>query len=165
MRPDFLARFWSKVDQRGPDDCWPWTGARSAKGYGRIGVTIDGRKAGIIASRFSFLIYYGPLPPGMMACHTCDNPPCVNPAHLFAGTAQTNAQDMVAKGRFRPAAPGRRNPRPYAPAGKLSFADARLIRELHAEGQTQYMLAVQFGVSQPSISKVIRGETWRESAA
>jgi hypothetical protein len=157
QQPDFLDRFWSKVDRRGPDDCWEWTGARAAKGYGRMATHTKGRQAAIGAHRFSYLIHFGPIPPGLFACHTCDNPPCVNPAHLWAGTVQENADDMMAKGRWRP---GVHPPQPYRPHGKLS-ARVGAIRTEYFAGDTQVQLAERYHVSQVSVSKIVRGETYR----
>ncbi len=94
---DFLARFWQKVDVRGPEDCWLWTGARHYKGYGEF-VVLPRRK--MKASQVSWILANAAdIPPGLLACHSCDNPPCVNPAHLFLGTNHENILDSVAKGR------------------------------------------------------------------
>lgn len=90
-------RFWSKVDRRGADQCWPWTGARDARGYGSI--HHDGRRRR--ATQVSWSLANGEaFPEGKCACHTCDNPPCVNPAHLWPGTVRENALDAKAKGRL-----------------------------------------------------------------
>lgn len=89
-------RFWSKVHTRGPDDCWEWTGCRLPAGYGKIGVR--GRTE--YATRVLWQMMHGPIPDGLYVCHHCDNPPCVNPAHLFLGTGKDNARDSARKGRL-----------------------------------------------------------------
>lgn len=91
------SRFWAKVDQRSADECWEWTAYRNDKGYGRIGRT--GGKAHFLAPRVSWTIAFGDIPDGLIVCHHCDNPPCVNPAHLFLGTHKDNADDRETKGR------------------------------------------------------------------
>jgi hypothetical protein len=97
MKPGFYERFWSRVDQSaGLFGCWPWLGYRDENGYGRVDAF--GRRR-TTASRVAFELSGGVIPDGMVACHTCDNPPCCNPAHIFAGTYADNTADMVAKGR------------------------------------------------------------------
>jgi hypothetical protein len=89
-------RFAEKVDVRGPDECWPWTGS-AVRGYGMISHNGRNRRATHVAWELST---GGPVPDGKMMCHTCDNPRCVNPAHLFPGTMSDNIKDAVAKGRI-----------------------------------------------------------------
>lgn len=89
--PTLEQRIWTKIDRRGPDDCWEWTGARDENGYGRI--RHEGEKAR--AHRLVYEITHGPLPEDLFIRHRCDNPPCVNPAHLEPGTHQDNMDDTV----------------------------------------------------------------------
>lgn len=87
-----LIEFESKFRRGQPDECWEWDGCRNGKGYGQFCNTR--------AHRFSYMVYVGKIPDGLFVCHHCDNPPCVNPAHLYAGTAKDNVRDCIARGRF-----------------------------------------------------------------
>ena len=94
---DPVDRFWPKVDIKSETECWNWTGARSPLGYGRF--SVDRNESVWVASRYSWFIHNGPIPKGMYICHKCDNPPCVNPNHLFLGTQSDNIKDAYRKGR------------------------------------------------------------------
>ncbi len=91
-----IRRFWKKVAKGSPEECWPWTAYCNPMGYGKI----SWRGKPRIASRVSMEIAGFDIPDDLHVCHTCDNPPCVNPAHLFVGTRSDNMQDSIAKGRF-----------------------------------------------------------------
>jgi hypothetical protein len=92
-----VTRFWNKVERRGQYECWPWIGARGNNGRGQL--WINGRKWP--APRIAWWIEHGTPPPEhLLVCHTCDNPPCVNPAHLWLGTKKDNAVDAANKGRI-----------------------------------------------------------------
>jgi len=87
--------FWAYVKPGSPDECWEWQGCRQPSGYGIV--SFDTKQT--LAHRVSYLLHYGVEPGDHFVCHTCDNPPCVNPAHLFIGTHTDNVRDMVAKDR------------------------------------------------------------------
>jgi hypothetical protein len=95
--PPVEARFWSKVDRRGPNECWPWMASvrRKDEGYGAF--WLDQRHQP--SNRVAWTLTNGDIPEGMVVCHKCDNPPCCNPAHFFIGTRAENDEDRIAKGR------------------------------------------------------------------
>ena len=99
MRPrvPVSERFFSFVSVGSADACWPWTGRKFENGYGQFKLGSKCRKA----SRVSWELHNGPIPEGKYVLHRCDNPPCVNPTHLFLGTHKENMSDMVAKGRHK----------------------------------------------------------------
>lgn len=148
--------FWRRVDQSG--DCWVWTGTSLDAGYGRIGW----RGEKVIASRLAYELTVGPIPDGMWVLHRCDNPPCVNPEHLFLGTRQDNIDDMVAKGRQRSgghATAADRNAR-----AKLTWEKVREIRRRYIPRRVSLArLAREFGVSPDTVHAVVRGDSWRDS--
>lgn len=98
-RKSLADRFWAKVDkgaELAPGGCWLWIGSTERHGYGQISV---GAKHLARAHRISYELNIGAIPSGMVVCHRCDLPVCVNPAHLFIGTLSDNSRDMISKGR------------------------------------------------------------------
>lgn len=142
-------RFRSRVERRGVDDCWPWTGARDRDGYGVISDDAPSTKQ-LRAHRVAWALVNGPVPDGVGVLHRCDSPPCCNAAHLFLGSTQENTADRVQKGRSSRAS---RNAR-------LTVADVRAIRDCSAMGDRQGDIARRFGVTQTAISQILTGKTW-----
>lgn len=92
-RPNTPDDFWRRVLKT--DGCWLWTGCRDKRGYGKT--SIHGKT--VIAHRLAWILTFGEIASGQFICHRCDNPPCVNPEHLFSGTPKANMEDMVKKSR------------------------------------------------------------------
>lgn len=166
MTPVRLTRFWSHVDKSGgPDACWTWTGSCDPRtGYGRI------RIGGLayVASRISWLIATGASAGPLYACHRCDNPPCVNPRHLFAGTTADNMKDKVSKGRQSRGPKHAAAIRPMRgethPRAKLTSVQVAEIRERYASGGvTHRSLAAEYGLNHANIGEIIRGRHWKET--
>lgn len=148
-------RFWDKVAiPESPESCWLWTGGLNYgdHGYGVFGLA--DRSVG--AHRFSWELHFGPIPEELWVLHSCDNPPCVSPFHLFLGTNSDNCRDSVRKGRW-----GDR--RAKVRGHKLTIEQVRQIKETllgeHWRGQDAD-LASQWGVSRILISQIRRGKTW-----
>jgi len=165
------ARFWEKVDKNGsipahvPDlgRCWMWQGSKDSSGYG--GIRARGKRGRLYkAHRVSWSMHNGALADSKIVRHLCDNPGCVNPAHLAAGTQRDNILDAVRKGRMVSQAHPellRRGER--HPSAKLLAVEVAEIRELYTAGWRQAVLARRFGVTQAAISALLNGLTWRSS--
>lgn len=146
-------RFWRYVDVS--DGCWRWTGNGDLRGYGRIGA--GGKSGGfILAHRLSYQMHKGQIPDGMVVMHECDNPSCVNPAHLRAGTASENIRDSFAKGRKVCVPPLHRGEDQH-----LAKLDDNKVRVIRASKKTNSELAREFGVSLCSIARARARMTWR----
>jgi len=169
-------RFWSKVRVLGPDDCWEWQAYRNPHGYGTIGTGgRDGTMA--LAHRVAYELTYGVIPSSAPhICHHCDNPPCCNPKHLFAGTHSDNMRDCVAKDRHvgsvcpeRLAHGARNGSRTHPekrlrgdqhPVARLRAADIPIIRSV-AHHSSVSAIARRFDVGRTTINNVLNGNTWR----
>lgn len=149
----FKERFWSKVDQRGPDECWPWTAYCKPSGYGQF-VLRKGRF--VTASRIALGLTIGrPIEANEVACHKCDNPPCCNPSHLLIGTQSDNAYDCVSKGRANRA----RGEATFS--SKLTEADVIAIRAEGFVWGNDQRWAKRLGVSSNTIRSARLGRHWK----
>lgn len=154
LTPPLIARFWEKVEKNGPipahcpelGPCWVWMAARIKLGsYGLL--------SKLLAHRLSWVIHYGSIPDGLFVCHHCDNPPCVNPAHLFLGTRSDNMLDAFNKGRL----PDHRGT--SHGQAKLTEAQVRTIRA--TDGVPYTTLATMFSVHHSTIHYIKSRKTWR----
>lgn len=130
--------------------CWEWVGPRNIGGYGSVPRTRHGTG---VAHRVAWEREHGPIPDGMLVCHSCDNPPCVNPSHLFLGTHRDNTNDKIAKGRQARGETHR--------AAVLRNAQVLEIRFRAAWGQPNWAIAAWVGVSEANTSRVVRRKIWR----
>lgn len=153
-----VARFWEKVDRQGINECWEWQAYRNADGYGHLGKVSDDLGTQL-AHRISWCIHLGEIPLGWMVLHRCDNPPCVNPIHLFLGNGKLNMLDCVSKGRLgdnSDLVSGERNG-----MAKLTEDDVREMRRLHLEqGLSGYRLAKKFGVHKQHAYDILARRYW-----
>lgn len=157
-----LVKFWAGTKGGDENECWPWQRATDGKGYGKIGHC----DRLFQAHRIAYELFVGPIPADLLVCHKCDNPPCVNPRHLFLGTYLDNIRDMWIKGRQSP--PPRNNILPPIHRGqdhskaKLTAAQITEIKSRPSIRGNRIQLAVEFGVTPACISKIVLGRTWRQ---
>lgn len=144
LTPIELARFWGNVDVGQAFECWPWKGRKNGKGYGRW--------RDEMAHRVSFRLVNGPITEEELARHSCDNPPCCNPAHLLKGSAWDNSNDAVQRGRT---ARGERHPKTI-----LTAASVDIIRK-NPEKLTGRALGLKFGVASSTISYIRNRRSWK----
>lgn len=153
-------RFEAKV-RRDDDGCWRWTACLNGKGYGKIGVKVDGQERTMQAQRVAYLLAHGELPDDRNICHSCDHPECVRPDHLFPGTQVQNLDDMTEKGRRRfRAHSGEANGR-----AKLSREQVAVIRQRLATGEVRAALAREFGVDWSTVARIGNGKRWKGTEA
>lgn len=149
-------RFWPKVDHRGDDECWPWVGGK-CRGYGNVW---DGEKR--IGAHRASLILAGRDPGELDVLHGCNNPCCVNPKHLRAGSAKENMQDAIRAGTF--VFPPRKVGED-ANSAVLREEDVKEIRWLSANGEhTRTKISEMFGVSRATIRNCVNRTTWAHVA-
>lgn len=142
-------RFYAKFLPRPSTGCWIWTGSRS-QGYGVIRQAHYGKARN--AHRVSWELHCGPIPAGLFVCHKCDVRSCVNPDHLFLGTQRENMLDMHGKGR---AARGEESH--YS---RITEEQVHQARAMLKDGMLQREVAEKIGLTQTSVSRIKRGESW-----
>ena len=131
--------------------CLLYRGQLDKDGYGRVGSGVGGTHAR--THRLSYIHFKGPIPNGMYVCHTCDTPSCVNPDHLFLGTALDNNRDRDYKGRGADITEGKN------PQSKLSDTQVQNIHQLFKDGNTMTAIAAIFGIGMQNVSLIVRGIT------
>ena len=142
-------RFWEKVNiPNNAGECWVWNGGKMRGGYG--GVNACGKTSQ--AHRVSYELHYGTIPEGFMVLHKCDNPPCVNPHHLFLGTNQDNSDDRGRKGRTVKGE--------MLPNHKLTEDNVSEIRRMISERVPRRKIATLFGVGPTCVTDIATGRTW-----
>lgn len=153
--PQHLANRLANGIASAPDGgCWEWTRITNGDGYGQLRVA--GRM--VYAHRLAYELGIGPIPDGMHILHQCDNPRCINPAHLSIGTQSQNMKECSDRGRAKIPKPiklGEENG-----SSKLLEVDVRSIRRLLEQGHTQQSIADRFGVTQRTISNIKLGKKW-----
>src|SRR3990167_3442392 len=158
--PHTVSRFWSKIKKT--STCWLWTGFLNDAGYGIISIGC----VLIRAHRFSWELHFSPIPDGLLVCHHCDNPPCVNPAHLFLGTKRDNARDMVAKGRHvvggtHCGSDGKWKHGTDHWRAKMNEANIEELRNLRAHGWSLLALGQRFGITIGAVSMIANHKRWK----
>ena len=147
-------RFWMKVDKSPSNNCWEWTACKDF-GYGVF--MVYGKKWR--AHRYSWFIHNGEIPEGMLVCHHCDNPGCVNPKHLFVGTQSDNIRDAFSKGRK--ILPDNRGEN--SGAAKLTWEQVREMRSLYLAGKrNRSELAEIYRISSGHVSSIILHRSWHD---
>jgi len=139
--------FWNRVERRGPDECWLWTGRLDNKGYGEHRWQWRGKRLQMIASRYALSLHSHPAFSWMMCCHRCDNPRCCNPAHLYWGDVHSNATDRTSRNRH-----GRNG-------GKGVASSARAMV---ASGMSKMQVARVLGVTPAAVRSAMRNPTPRK---
>lgn len=123
------------------DGCRIWTKSLTSKGYGQISITVNGKKRPEKAHRASWRVHHGPIPPGMLVCHKCDNTVCIHEDHLFLGTPADNSKDMALKGRSHG-------------SYKLEDQGVSEILSLLNYGINQQEIADAYGISRSYVSAI-----------
>lgn len=152
-------RYWSHVQSGTADECWPWTAHCNKLGYGKVWVGYDaqGRVVMESAHRVAWMLKHGDWPGDLHVRHTCDNPPCQNPAHLIVGNHQDNMRDMADRGRAAHIIGERHG------LAKLTEEAVRDIVTMRDQGHTLKSIANSYGVHFETVRSILVGQTWSET--
>ena len=152
LEQSVIERFWAKTKKS--VGCWEWMASRDSSGYGTIGVGSrgDGTRRTLSAHRLSWRLHFGSIPNGFHVLHHCDNPSCVNPAHLWLGTHRENVEDSRRKGR--------RN-RPVGVKNGRAKLDALAVKAIRGDPRIARLVAADYGVSKSAICDIKSGRRGR----
>ncbi len=158
-----IARFYERFT-KSDDGCWTWNGTTKSIGYGYLHIKENRVLKAFLAHRIAYILNYGDIPDGQWVCHTCDNPKCVNPEHLFLGTPYDNWKDAFDKGHLQAT---------YKKLGDANRSTRRLTKsqlvevlELLDKGVSQSEIARKFGyLSSGPIAMIARGENYIQLVA
>lgn len=160
LRP-LAERFWEKVDRRDKEECWEWTGGTDSHGYGTLQIGTHDKPFPGKAHRISYELHYGSIPDGMLVCHKCDNPPCVNPNHLFVGSYSDNIEDCYAKNR-RDAPPGHGKIGEDHPSSHFSNEQVLRWREdFPKSGMTMTSFAELHGIPRNTMVSILKRQNYK----
>lgn len=154
LNDKYKERFFSRI--RKTEGCWLWTGGTTRFGYGIFPTYSNKKLFNHYTHRLSYQLHKGEIPKGMCVCHSCDNPPCVNPEHLWLGTIKDNNDDMHKKKRVT-----------YlrgqdSQNAILTWEQVREIRKLFREGETRVNLSAKYGTAYNNIRNIVNNKTWKE---
>jgi hypothetical protein len=149
-------RFLMRVDMRGKDECWNWTGSRNkCRGALWHGTwRPEGAEGPELTHRAAWRLFVGEIPDGLCVCHKCDNPACVNPDHLFLGSPSDNAKDMWAKSRARPT-------QTHGEKHWAAKLTAEIVQRIRASNERDADLAVKYGVARSTICDIRKRRIWK----
>jgi len=159
-----LEKYTLRSDQ---ENCWIWIGPKFRYGYGKLDLCVNHKNKTFSAHRCAWENAFGPIPTGLLVCHRCDNPLCVNPDHLFLGTNKENSQDMVLKGR---SLKGDKNPLRIHPelvrrgelihTSVIKECDVHMIRKMYSKSMSVKEIAYKLGVTKKIVYNVLGGRAW-----